>query len=296
MKCLVSMTVIVCFCCIAGAEDAELFTAPRGYPVGRYEAGWSKNPFTLKTAPVVENAQFAKDLAIGAYYGDTANPTIVIVNTKTNERIRLKKGQPAPNGMKLDKVQFGSGRKDLVVDVTLGSETSEIRYNDGYVKQMASAETVGQPSAVQRQVRQSQMVPQQPGAPVRTPMPQLPVQPGAGGTVSPGGAGPARVGASPASVGFTGNISSPALLAQAAATRVGAVGSPITQPTVDINMSPAQANDINPTVSIGSQTGPAAVVPVPVSSFPQTNDPAAIPVPVRRRFASPMANASTTAP
>lgn len=151
---------------LAYAQEAVTFQPPQPHDVQRYEAGWNKNPFTLKTAPpVVESVSFARDLAIGTYYGDSANPTIIIVNTKTNERTSLKQDQPAANGMKLSSVKFGSGRKDVVVEVTLGAETAAVRYNDSYVKQMAAAEMTKTP-ATQQQTRQ------QPGSPQKMPPPQ----------------------------------------------------------------------------------------------------------------------------
>ncbi|WP_395744075.1 hypothetical protein [Prosthecobacter sp.] len=116
---------------------------------------------------MAETISFARDLAIGTYYGDSADPTIVIVNTKTNERTRLRQGQPAANGMKLTSVKSGAGRKDLVVEVTLGSETASIRYNDAYMKQMAASE-MAKPSTNPSQTRQPSG-PQQKTPPASTP-------------------------------------------------------------------------------------------------------------------------------
>lgn len=122
------------------APAPAVFTPPQAYPVDRYEAAWSKNPFTLKTAPaVVENISFAKDLAIVSHYGDKANPTIVIVNTKTHERTRLKQGETASNGMKLLSFKLGQTRKETTVEVVLGSETTELKYNSEYMGQMAAS-------------------------------------------------------------------------------------------------------------------------------------------------------------
>lgn len=136
----ITMTLVLT---IAGAQaqEAMTFQAPRPYDAQRYEAGWSKTPFTLKTIPVaMEQASFAKDLAIGSYYGDTENPTVVVVNTKTGERTRLQQGRPAANGMMLKNFKHGSGRKDAVAEVTLGPETTQLHYNDDYVRQIAAAE------------------------------------------------------------------------------------------------------------------------------------------------------------
>lgn len=156
-------------------QDAPVFQPPVPHDVQRYEAGWNKNPFTLKTLPpVVESVSFAADLAIATYYGDSAAPTIIIVNTKTTERTSLKQGQPAPNGMQLRSVKLGSSHKDLVVEVTLGSETAAIRYNDSYLKQMATAETT-KASAMQQSRPQS-------GTSLKIPLPQPPSQQGKGAT------------------------------------------------------------------------------------------------------------------
>lgn len=155
-------------------QEAMLFQPPVPHDVQRYEAGWNKNPFTLKTvAPVTEQASFAADLTIGTYFGDSADPTIIIVNTKTNERTSLRQGRPAANGMKLSSVKLGASRKDLLAQVTLGTETADIRYNDTYVKQMAAAETTKAPSM--------QPSTQQPGSQLKIPTPQNnPSQPGRG--------------------------------------------------------------------------------------------------------------------
>ncbi|WP_409213716.1 hypothetical protein [Prosthecobacter sp.] len=272
------MLAILC-CGFALAEEAAVFTAPQVYPVERYETGWSKNPFTLKTAPVaVENAPFARDLAIGAYYGDTANPTIVIVNTKTNERISLKKGQPAANGMQLGHVTLGGSRKDITAAVTLGAETSEIRYNDSYLKQVAAAEVSKSP-AVQQQLHQQQMR-QPPGSPLRIPMPQPPVQPG---QAAPPGT--ARVGGSSVLPGQQGAAPQPVL------SQLG-----VPQPgTVALTVSPAAnstGGNPNLTVSIGTQPGTTPST----SLVSQAGNPNTSPVPVRRRLISPVVNESALPP
>lgn len=141
------------------AQEPEAFVPPQAYPVERYEAAWSKNPFTLKTAPaVVENVSAAKDLAIGSHYGNKDNPTVVVVNTKTHERIRLKKGETASNGMKLNSVKLGATRKETTVEITLGSETAELTYNAEYMNQMASsaAAKATSPQAQQQMILQQQ--------------------------------------------------------------------------------------------------------------------------------------------
>lgn len=125
-------------CLGAKAQELAPFVAPAAYPLARYEADGLKNPFTLKTAPLLtEQASFARDLVIGAYYGDTSDPTVVIVNMKTRERLRLKKNQPAANGITLTGVTFGISRKDTVAELTLGGEKTSVRCSDDFLKQAA---------------------------------------------------------------------------------------------------------------------------------------------------------------
>jgi hypothetical protein len=124
------------------AEGPAVFTPPQAYPASRYEAGWSKNPFTLKTvAPVAAQDSFARDLAIGAHYGAADNPTIVVVNTKTNERILLRKDQPAQSGMHLKSFHLSSSRNACQVDVVLGSEAAVLTYDSNYLAQVSATET-----------------------------------------------------------------------------------------------------------------------------------------------------------
>jgi hypothetical protein len=146
---------------------------PTAYPVVRYEGGWNKNPFTLKTVPVVEEQEsFAKDLAIGAYYGDAKDPTVVVVNTKTGERTRLKKNQPAANGIQMTSVRLSSSRKDVVAELSLGAQKAEVRFDSDYLKQITSVDAArasnGKPNAANGQ---------RPGAPPPANHPPTPPKP-----------------------------------------------------------------------------------------------------------------------
>ena len=278
------LAAIFCFYLLAcGAalaqQDAAVFTPPKAYPVDRYEAGWSRNPFTLKTAPViVENASFAKDLAIAGISGDTANPTVTVVNIKTHERFRLKLGQPGENGMLLHDVKRAATRKDSVVEVTLGTETSKIHYDNSYLKQVAATATTRAPQG-------SPQTPQKPGQPPGLPRPQMPGQPpqnlriptppqqpaGNGFTARTGAAGvpPALQGIVPAAA-FNQNVAQ-------GATNVGT-----TVPT----LTPNTSGGMNLSVSTGTPTGGTGITnPSQVSQVAS-----ATPVPVRRRMITPVNN------
>ncbi|MDP1589237.1 MAG: hypothetical protein Q8M07_15920 [Prosthecobacter sp.] len=131
------------------AQSQTAFEPPQAHDVRRYEAGWNKNPFTLKTAPApVTNAAFTKDLAIGAFYGSLEDPTIVLVNTKTHERMRLKKGQRSSSGITLDEVNLGVSRGESFVEVRAsGGETALVRFDEGYLRQLAANAAKNTPPA-----------------------------------------------------------------------------------------------------------------------------------------------------
>ncbi len=246
----------------ACAQEELTFQPPQPHDVQRYEAGWNKNPFTLKTAPpVVESVSFARDLATATYYGDSADPTIIVVNTKTNERIRLKQDQPAANGMILSGVKLGTSRKDVVAEVTLGTETASVRYNDSYVKQMAAAEMTQAP-AIQQQLQQQQQQQQnrqQLGPQQKVLMPQTPVLPSKG---APPGSAPST--------------------AQAASPYPGQPGF---VPPAGTRNAVAQLSATSPASPVGAPSGSAPL------ALQTTSVNTSAPVPVRRRLIAPALNA-----
>lgn len=150
----------VLLCLIGGgqlpAQVSPVFTPPTAYEIQRYESGWRKNPFTLKTAPAAATgASFALDIAVAGISGDSANPTITLVNVKTHERFRLKTGGTAGNGMSVVRVRRGMTHKETVVEVSLGEEIKEIHYDDSYLRRVAAA---GRPSAPQEAVSAGQPI------------------------------------------------------------------------------------------------------------------------------------------
>ncbi|WP_075089973.1 hypothetical protein [Verrucomicrobium spinosum] len=95
---LVMLICAVPFLLGSDVEAQQTFVPPEPFPAEKYENGWRKNPFTLKTAPVaIQRESFAKNLALGSMYDDAEGVTcVVVVNTKTRERTRLKGQEPPP--------------------------------------------------------------------------------------------------------------------------------------------------------------------------------------------------------
>lgn len=121
--------------CTAYAQ--ETFVVPERYSQDRYETGWMKNPFTLKTAPVVaEKKSFAKDLVLHNIARVGNEVTAVVANAKTKEFFRVKSSEPASNGMKIRSYKIEDTRKDTYVEVELNGEFAVLRHDDAFRKQM----------------------------------------------------------------------------------------------------------------------------------------------------------------
>jgi hypothetical protein len=262
------------------AAPPDSFTPPTAYPVARYEAGWGKNPFTLKTAPaVVASVSFAKDLAIAGISGDTGNPTVTIVNTKTHERFRLKLGQPADNGMLLRDVKRAASRKDSFAEVVLGGETSKLTYDSSYLTQVASTSAARAPA---------------PGAP-NAPNVRLPIQPNASALPAPAPR-PPQTPQAPKTATLGTRAPLPQDLAQALSAGNAPQGniapgafiggtSPVnldTQPSISISVPNSPGTNLS--VSVGT-TNATSVTP---GTTPSPEVVSAAPVPVRRRIITPI--------
>ncbi|QIF05916.1 hypothetical protein [Roseimicrobium sp. ORNL1] len=124
--------------CAVYVQAQETFVVPERYSQDRYEAGWMKNPFTLKTAPVIaEKKSFAKDLVLHNIAGlEGGDALVVLANTKTKEMYRLKKSEPASNGMKIRYAVIKDARRDSYVEVELNGEFAVLRHDDAFRKQM----------------------------------------------------------------------------------------------------------------------------------------------------------------
>lgn len=222
--------------CMA-AQDT--FKVPERYDAKRYEADWARNPFTLETAPVAApDNPFAKDLAVASFYGDKANPTVVVVNTKTHQRYTLRKGKESEQGWKLGEVQLGASRQNISAEIWMGNERAVLNYDSEYVRALASTAPQGAPGAA---VGKRPGVPGPvPAAPGSIPMPRQPQD----GRMPP---------AVPATTGVPGPRGVPnAIGAAGAPAMAGAPVAPVTQlsnpntaPAANGTTASAQYSDAN---------------------------------------------------
>lgn len=130
---------IMLFLAAMSASSGQEFTAPAPYPVDRYEAGWNTNPFTLKTAAVaIQKESFAKDLFLGGMYQFGQEITVILVNSKTRERIRLVSTKTSPNGMRIKSATILNSLRDSYAEIEKGGEVAIIRHDEKLQKQLAS--------------------------------------------------------------------------------------------------------------------------------------------------------------
>lgn len=194
MKCL--FMVLILLEVHVQSENPSSFTPPHPYSLSRYETMWEKNPFTLKTTPAVEQrAPFADHLVIASVYGNLADPTVVLANIKTHERIRLQTSRANGSGIQLVRLHRGNGKRDdMLAIVSMGAERSEIRYGTDYLKQV-SASGGTQPTQSVLQKRQQSLSHHSGG--VAQPPPSTPPQVAEGSASAPGflpGAAPQQEG------------------------------------------------------------------------------------------------------
>lgn len=143
------------------AATATAAVIPQAFPRDRYEASWKKNPFLLKTAPVVQAKEsWGTDYALTSIAKISGTYRVSIKNKKTGESKRLTEGSDANGEFKIVNVNLQPDRKSSSVEVEKGGEKVSLTYD---ATMMAPQGRGGAPGA---------------GPGGRPGMPTLPGQPG----------------------------------------------------------------------------------------------------------------------
>jgi len=135
---------LTCLCVLhssasAHAQRSTVFVPPVAHGLERYDAALALNPFVLRTAPEpVKESSHLKDWTIASVYGDVTRPTVVVVNMKTRERVRLREDGGSSQGMRLMDVKLGVGRKDVRAIVDNAGEQAELSFNSEWSRQAAA--------------------------------------------------------------------------------------------------------------------------------------------------------------
>lgn len=168
---------------------------PRAFDISRYQSTWDKNPFNLKTAPVVQTqVQWSQDWALAGMFNHKGKIRISIKNKQTNEFKQVNSDAKPDAEFRLVKANFHRNRNEASAVIAKGTEEAELKYDEAAGGQpvtinntMRPAPAAGQPQGgapglpgAQRVGQTSgQQLGQQPGQPQIT----RPLTPNANGRV-----------------------------------------------------------------------------------------------------------------
>jgi hypothetical protein len=242
---------------------------PLPYPVTRYEESWKKNPFLLKTAPVVgPTVSFADDWALANISTRDGKATVRIVNKKTGERKTVSEIPKEGDEFRLIKANMQGNYRESSAEVAKGDEVATLKYDESAMGvRAAAAPALPRPVVIQQQ-GQVGGVPV-PGAPAMINRPGMTTQVNRGGGIVPSPAGQQ-------------NFQRPTMQSGAGGAYYGGAAG-----------APASGGNANPTVNTASPgvVGgvPSITVTNPNTTPPQVNNPGTpsnpgvTPTPVSRR-------------
>lgn len=254
---------------------------PQSYPLDRYQASWKKNPFLLKTAPVVQQREtWAIDWALSSIAEIDGEFRVSIRNKKTGEYRRIHKDDKDAE-FNLVSVNLQPDRKASSAELSKGGEIATLTYDQAAMAPAPRAATpAGQPGV------------RAPGAPAPgQPMTTAQVQAGAGSSAgryyptqsavpSPGGFQRPAVGGVmnpgiPGAVAGGGQIQRSTVTAgvSSGSAAAGVAGSPPSMMINGVNVNaPAAGTAIIPGQSYVPTTG-SGTVTVPAPTYQATPTP-----------------------
>lgn len=132
----------------ARAENSPVFVPPKAYELERYASALALNPFVLRTAPEpVRQGSLLEDWTLASVYGDVTRPTVVVLNMRTRERVRLRQDASNSHGIRLMSMRMGDRRKDMLAIVAYKGERVELRFNSEWLRQAAMGNGTPPPTA-----------------------------------------------------------------------------------------------------------------------------------------------------
>jgi len=166
----------------AESPTKEEATIPEAYPINRYEASWSKNPFLLKTvAPIVQQVDWSQDWALSSMSNIGGNIRVRMVNKQTGESKRVTSEGSEDSEFRLIKANFHRNRREASVEIAKGSETATLKYDENLTSK---------PVTINNTLRQTGAQPGAAGNPAQRTVGGQPLKPAinptAGRVVQPG--------------------------------------------------------------------------------------------------------------
>lgn len=133
------------------SADSDAYTPPE-FPIDRYEKLLGKSPFEFELAKPVAQAAvdpFA-DLVLAGYAGSASQPTVYVVNTKTQERLTiLPQNGPKKDtsGFKVLSINRGRNLATTTVKIEKDGVQKELSFDPKTLSSMTAGATGGQPGA-----------------------------------------------------------------------------------------------------------------------------------------------------
>lgn len=113
----------------ASEEDGPAIPIP--YDLSRYDSTWDKNPFLLKTTPIVQaTVNWGQDWALASMSKYNGKIRISIRNKQTNEVKRIYNEAKEGDEFRLVAANFNRSRKEASAKIAKGSEEAELKYDE----------------------------------------------------------------------------------------------------------------------------------------------------------------------
>jgi hypothetical protein len=104
---------------------------PTAFDISRYQSTWDKNPFLLKTAPVVQTqVQWSQDWALAGMFNHKGKIRISIKNKQTNEFKQISSDSKPDAEFRLVKANFHRNRNEASAVIAKGTEEAELKYDE----------------------------------------------------------------------------------------------------------------------------------------------------------------------
>ncbi|MCX6853918.1 MAG: hypothetical protein NTV80_03325 [Verrucomicrobia bacterium] len=142
---------------------------PTAFDISRYQSTWDKNPFLLKTAPVVQTqVQWSQDWALAGMFNHKGKIRVSIKNKQTSEFKQVSSDAKPDAEFRLVKANFHRNRNEASAVIAKGAEEAELKYDEA---------AGGQPVTINNTMKSSTPPGQQPqGAVPGMPQAQRPGQ------------------------------------------------------------------------------------------------------------------------
>lgn len=103
---------------------------PSAVPLNHYQASWEKNPFNLKTASAGKSGGFANDLTLAGISKIGDGTTVLALNGKTGQYLRLSIGHKNADGIEVIEIRENANPREAEVVLRKGTSEAVLKFGD----------------------------------------------------------------------------------------------------------------------------------------------------------------------